>query len=286
MNLININLITERFIIMSTLPMPTNPYPNCYLVNVTPEMARHWLRNNNFNRPLNQRLVEKYARQMRTGNWQRTHQGIAFDSRGVVLDGQHRLWAIIRSGHAIPMLIFLNENFHVHESIDGGKTRSLLDVVRLEIRDNTLKNRHIYVVKAMWAGRHCVNQNDMTATEVSNLLRNFHLPVRFAVELLEHSHVADNVVMSVIARAYQSVPQERLIKFCNILRNGEGSHPSATMILQFRDWLLRLKDRQAATRRDIYKRTEIVLNAFLNNAVTCDLFSDYKELFPLYGHAE
>jgi hypothetical protein len=184
------------------------------------------------------------------------------------------------------MLIFLNETFNVHESIDGGKPRSLLDVVRLELRDHTLKNRHIYVVKAMWSGRSCVSPNEMTAREVSNLLRYFHQPVRLAVELLEHSRVENNVVMGVIARAYQTVPQERLIEFCTILRSGEGSHPSTKIILQFRDWLLRLTDRQVGTRRDIYKRTEIVLNAFLNNAVTCDPFSDYREFFPLYGHAE
>jgi hypothetical protein len=35
----------------------------------------------------------------------------------------------------------------------------------------------------------------MTSIEMSNLLRIFHKPVRFAVELLEHSNVADNVVM-------------------------------------------------------------------------------------------
>jgi hypothetical protein len=271
---------------MFTLPSNALRNPHCFILDVTPEMAQKWLKNNNFNRPLNQRLVEKYARQMCSGHWQLTHQGIAFDSRGMILDGQHRLCAIVRSGQVIPMVIFLNENINVHESIDGGKTRSLLDVVRLEIRDNTIKNRHIYVVKAMWAGRFCVNQNDLTAMEVSNLLRYFHKPVRFAVELLEHSNVANNVVMGVLARAYQTVSQYQLGTFCRILRDGEGSHLSRKVILQFRDWLLRLKDNRAATRCDIYKRTEIVLNAFLNNAVTCDLFSDYQELFPLHGYAE
>jgi hypothetical protein len=271
---------------MFTLPSSAKPYTNGFLLNVTPETAQQWLKHNDYNRPLNQRLVEKYARQMRAGKWRRTHQGIAFDSRGMILDGQHRLMAIVRSGQVIPMLIFLNENLTVHESIDGGKTRSLLDVVRLEIRDNTIKNRHIYVVKAMWAGRSCVSQNDRTAAEVSNLLCYFYKPVCFAVELLERSCVENNVVMGVIARAYQTVSQERLIEFCTILRSGEGSHPSTKMILQFRDWLLRLKDNREATRREIYKRTEIILNAFLNNAVTCDLFSDYKELFPFYGHTE
>jgi hypothetical protein len=271
---------------MFTLPSHAKPYSNCFLVNVTPEIAYQWLKQNNFNRPMNQRLVEKYVRQMRSGNWRRTHQGIAFDSRGIILDGQHRLWAVAQSGQSVPMLVFLNEDLSVHDSIDSSKPRSLLDVIRLELRDQTIKNRHILVMKAMWAGRCCANQNEMTSIEMSNLLRIFHKPVRFAVELLEHSNVANNVVMGVLARAYQTVPRDQLITFCCILRSGEGSHPSTKMILSFRDWLLRLKDAQIATRRDIYKRTEIVLKAFLDNAVTCDMFSEYQELFPLYGYTE
>jgi hypothetical protein len=271
---------------MFTLPSNAKQYENCFILNVTPELAQQWLRYNDFNRPLKLRLVEKYVRQIRSGNWQRTHQGVAFDSHGVILDGQHRLWAVAQSGQAVPMLIFLNENLTAHESIDGGRPRSLLDVVRLELRDNTIKNRHILVVKAMWAGQCCVSQNDMTATEVSNLLRNFHKPVRFAVELLERSNVENNVVMGVLARAYQTVPHEQLFEFSRILRNGEGTHPSTKIVLQFRDWLLRLKDQQEATRRDIYKRTETVLEAFLKNAVTCDMVANHKEFFSLYGNAK
>jgi hypothetical protein len=84
-------LTQERTFIMFTLPYSAQPYSNGFILNVTPAMAQQWLKHNDFNRPLNQRLVEKYAGQMRAGNWQRTHQGIAFDSRGIILDGQHRL---------------------------------------------------------------------------------------------------------------------------------------------------------------------------------------------------
>jgi hypothetical protein len=269
---------------MFTLPANAKPYTNCYLLVVTPEMARQWLNRNSFNRPLKPRLVDKYVRQINAGNWHRTHQGVAFDPLGVIVDGQHRLWAIVQSGKAVPILIFLNEDSSVHESIDGGRSRSLLDVVRLELRDNTIKNRHILVAKAMWAGRYCANQDDLTAAEVGNLLRNFHSPIRFAVDLLERSNVENNVVMGVLARAYQTVPQEQLLEFSRILRTGNGSHPSTKIVLAFRNWLLCLKDRQEATRRDIYKRTETVLDAFLKNQTTCDMVADHKEFYPLYGN--
>ena len=37
------------------------------------------------------------ARDMKAGHWRLTHQGIAFDPAGVLIDGQHRLWAIVES---------------------------------------------------------------------------------------------------------------------------------------------------------------------------------------------
>ncbi|MCL2349600.1 MAG: hypothetical protein FWC50_15225 [Planctomycetaceae bacterium] len=270
---------------MFTLPLNAKQYTNCYIVTVTPDMAKQWLMNNNFNRPLKPRLVDKYVRQILEGNWQRTHQGVAFDEKGLVIDGQHRLHAIVKTGQSIAMLIFLNENKMVHESIDNGKTRSLLDVVRLELHDDTVKGKHISVLKAMWAGRFCKNQDDLTAIEICNMYRRFHNAVCFAVDMAaDIPGVNNNVVMGVIARAYHTVPAERLLEFCRTLRGYESNHATARLIQEFRTWLLRLRDRQEATRRDVYKRTEAILDAFLKDAGTCDMFCDYKELYPIHGN--
>ena len=271
---------------MITLPSNAKPYTNCFIVTVTPDLAKEWLRNNNFNRPLKPRLVDKYVRQILEGNWQRTHQGVAFDGKGLLIDGQHRLHAIVRTGQNVTMLVFLNENQMAHESIDNGKTRSLLDVIRLELHDNTLKGKHISVLKAMWAGRFCKNQDDLTAAEIGNMLRRYHNAVRFAVDMTDIPGVNDNVVMGVIARAYHTVPSEQLLEFSRVLRGYDSNHPTSKLIQEFRAWLLRLRDRQEATRRDVYKRTSAILDAFLKNETTCDIFRDHQERFPIYGNRE
>jgi hypothetical protein len=268
---------------MFKLPANVQPYQCCFIVNVTPEMARTWIMKNNFNRPVKQRLVDDYARQIEAGNWRRTHQGIAFDEEGVVLDGQHRLLAIIQSGKTVPMLIFTNENQASHESIDGGKKRSLLDVVRLELLDNTIKMKHLCVLKALWAGRFCKNQNHLTSTEIIAMYRRYHVAARFAVDMLDFPGIDDTTIMGVVARATYTVPREKLLEFCNILRSGTGDHPSAGVILEFKTWFDRLGDRQEATRREIYKRAESVLQAFLNSESQCELPRDHKEYFPLYS---
>lgn len=63
------------------------------------EQATYWLAVTNVrNRPMNQAIVKKYAQDMNEGRWKRTHQGIAFDCMGRLVDGQHTLAAIRASG--------------------------------------------------------------------------------------------------------------------------------------------------------------------------------------------
>jgi hypothetical protein len=60
---------------------------------------------NNRNRPLNQRWVDKLSRDIKANAFITTHQGIAFSEGGELLDGQHRLAAIAVSGRAVQMLV-------------------------------------------------------------------------------------------------------------------------------------------------------------------------------------
>ncbi len=43
-------------------------------------------------------MVTRYARDMRCGGWKLTHQAIAFGPNGDLIDGQHRLAAVVESG--------------------------------------------------------------------------------------------------------------------------------------------------------------------------------------------
>jgi hypothetical protein len=58
-----------------------------------------------------------------------THQDIAFDSNGVLVDGQHRLAAIIEADLPVEMTVFTDvepDNFDV---LDTGEKRNAADVL-------------------------------------------------------------------------------------------------------------------------------------------------------------
>ena len=74
-------------------------------MDIDPGLAAHWLQNNFVNRTLSEDTITAYARDMVNGEWLPTHQGVAFNDRDALIDGQHRLHAVIRSGKTVRMMV-------------------------------------------------------------------------------------------------------------------------------------------------------------------------------------
>ncbi|MFH9403112.1 hypothetical protein [Streptomyces sp. NPDC017638] len=137
--------------------------PTPRLVQVTPEIAEIMLSRTVVNRRLDWGQVDFLADSITRGEWQLTHQGIALDGpldAGYLLDGQHRLNAIIKAG--VPVWIYVFEglprtSFPV---LDTGKRRSGVDTLfytgekYLPVLYSTI--RHVLLFKNMpdssWSG--------------------------------------------------------------------------------------------------------------------------------------
>lgn len=108
-------------------------------MDVSPEMARLWLFNNFNNRPVSNDTVRAYARDMVNNKWLPTHQGIAFNHRDELIDGQHRLMAIVMSEETVRMLVTFGLPSKVEgtrmtamDTVDRGKTRSVADQLKIQ----------------------------------------------------------------------------------------------------------------------------------------------------------
>lgn len=75
---------------------------------ITPEIANEMLKHNFVNRKINKERVHVYAHDMKNGNWGGVIDGLSlqFDKEENLLNGQHRLRAIIESGVSLEMFIF------------------------------------------------------------------------------------------------------------------------------------------------------------------------------------
>lgn len=98
---------------------------------ITPDMAAQWLERSQFaNRRLRTSHVKSLAQDIRDGRWQLNGETIVFDRHGNLLNGQHRLWAIIEANRAAPSIIVRNVDQSAFATIDSGLKRSGGDVLQ------------------------------------------------------------------------------------------------------------------------------------------------------------
>jgi hypothetical protein len=104
---------------------------------IGPEIAKRYLARNIANRNLREATVRSYEIDMRRGNWVPTHQGIAFNDRGDLIDGQHRLTALARAGVTVKILVTRglpseSGRTKTMDAVDVGAIRSVRDHLKLQ----------------------------------------------------------------------------------------------------------------------------------------------------------
>lgn len=106
---------------------------------ITPEQAIELLKSNTSNRVMSKSAVRKYAALMKKGEWYLSHQAIAFadteDGSEVLVDGQHRLAAVVQAG--IPITFTVIRRAIQTPYIDTARNRSFID--NLNIFNSTKK---------------------------------------------------------------------------------------------------------------------------------------------------
>lgn len=110
--------------------------PSPSIVHVTPEIAERWLAGNTVNRNLRSTAVRQYAADMVAGRWTLTGDALCFAPDGKLLNGQHRLSAIIASGCTVPMLVMRNVAPESMRNMDTGRARTAADTLRFEGEQN------------------------------------------------------------------------------------------------------------------------------------------------------
>lgn len=110
---------------------------DCKVMTVTPEIAQRILERNTRNRPLNERRAKLLAQAIVRGEWALNGDTIRISATGVLLDGQHRLRAIVLSGITVESLIVTGLPDPVMKTIDvNGKGRGSADVLSMNGEKN------------------------------------------------------------------------------------------------------------------------------------------------------
>lgn len=124
-----------------------------YLIKVTPEIAAELLRLNIAGqRKISEGAIEKYASDMAVDAWVFNGAPVLITDEGQLIDGQHRLNAIIESGEPQVMLIVYGVSVDAMATVDTNRRRSYAD--QLAMRG--LKNHSIVaaIASGMWHWLH------------------------------------------------------------------------------------------------------------------------------------
>ncbi len=158
-------------------------------MDITPALAQEWLGANTHNRRLREDTVRAYARDMCNGEWVPTHQGIAFNDENALLDGQHRLHAIIRSKKTVRMMVTFGlparvagkPEMFTMDAVDRGATRSVAD--QLDLQHSIKAGTKVAAVATALASLCCGERTRrLSVTQTLEVYRAFQSAVDYVIE--------------------------------------------------------------------------------------------------------
>lgn len=163
-------------------------------MEIDPAKAQFWLEKNFRNRPINPDVVAAYARDMLNGVWVATHQGVAFNDRDELIDGQHRLRAIILSGLTVRMMVTFGlpskingKEMTTMDCVDRGRTRSVADQLKIQ---HGMKNGSITAAICVSLGTICSGERTrrMSVGQTLEIYRAFEHAVTWVIMHRSREH--------------------------------------------------------------------------------------------------
>ena len=99
---------------------------------ITPAVAEEYLGLTVGNRPARKGRVARYAADVANGDWRMTGEPIKFDSSGRLIDGHHRLNAVVVAGKPADFLVARGIDDDANVFIDTGLSRTLGDALHFD----------------------------------------------------------------------------------------------------------------------------------------------------------
>lgn len=261
---------------------------------ITPEEAKNLLIKNKKNRPLNDRTVSYYADQMKRGKWKLNGEGLQFGEGGALINGQHRLQAVIKAGVPIDFLIVYNVPDEAFTTFDQQRTRTAGDIFSLEgIKKaavvSSMATKVVYLDKGIYSNKDGFVRSKLTKEdvldeylenrqlydEISNHAQLFYRKLR----LYSISEFGGYMIYLIKTKGHD---KEHVLRFFRQLSTID--QPKFDIIMRLRDTLLlpKIKGLRVSAKAK-YAYLVKAWNAYHINKDTRILtFDEYKEDLPKF----
>ena len=157
---------------------------------ISPTMAKHWLETTNIhNRKISKALVSKIATDILQGRWVVNGQAISFNISSHLVDGQHRLRAIVKADKDVQALVVTGLPLDAFSTVDSGKARTNGDVFNLEGIPNAINV--VTVIRAVLIECYGSSCRTLSSSRLLNTYSEnaevFQEAVLFAMRMRAHS---------------------------------------------------------------------------------------------------
>jgi hypothetical protein len=209
---------------------------------INPKLAQLYLERNKGNRKVNDALVNYFADQMNRGLWKLTGQGISFDYDGNLIDGQHRLKAVVKSNVAVNFLVIFDIDGESFKVYDSGKMRSGSDVFGIKgIPSSAQTSSAIYKYLILKKGfKYFSKGRTSVLVTIEDQINEYNIDNELWNEIIKYSSrlyskyrfyptsVVGGTIVYLIKEKKHS--KSKVYQFFNELYNIENSRPSITLL--------------------------------------------------------
>lgn len=256
---------------------------------ITPKKAREYLDNQNINRKVSQLEINKMVVNMQKGLWVQESAPIIFDYEGKLIDGQHRMHAVIKSGIGQWFIVLFNYSKEAMSVLDIGKCRSAANVG--QVKGLNINHRHTACVSALELPEKGVS-NFSKSLIVEYFIR-FEEGVRFAVDNSSGGEKMPSPLCGLLAKAYYYEDRDALFNFMIVFGSGMASGEHEWAAIALRNYCQKMRQEQAfymtwQRRIDLYLRCQNALTHFLAREAIRNVHKPRStvNLYPLPGICE
>lgn len=260
------------------------------LTAVTPELAREWLEKKTRNRNVTRNRVLDYTKQILAGQWQITHQGIAFsldeNQEYHLTDGQHRLQAVIEADQAVHMWVYYGLPQSAMIVVDKHRPRS--EHNSLYISGYDYGRKQVIVARNLYLSEYRQMQSaggKIHGEELVKFLQFHEKAINFACELFRHNQrgLSCSAVVVAVTRAYYTQDHARLTQFVEQLYSGMPEHPREDeAVIRLRNYLLTVPAIGAGTHLQmVYRKTLSAVQAYMERRSLASLRETNTDVFPI-----
>lgn len=189
---------------------------------VTPEQAAEWLSLNTANRKPSKTAVRRWARIMRANEWQLCPDAIAFDVDNVLINGQHRLMAVIESGTTQPFLVAKHFPNVSRQTCDIGKKRQLHEIIT--INGYEINQTHAAVCRFLLTPWEQAGATEIDHEYQRNRIISLHFRLKgkiaYVVSCLKSKELTSAEIAAVTALAAFVDDDDTIADFVNLLQHG------------------------------------------------------------------